>query len=84
MEKKKKGRENLFFFISSPTVKRSTFLNPIVSPLTFPQVDSAVQEREQYSNVTRWFDHIQHFPGVQRHLPPVAVLRNRIYTGRHH
>lgn len=47
-------------------------------------VDSAVQEREQYSNVTRWFDHIQHFPGVQRHLPPVAVLRNRIYTGRHH
>ncbi|KAM3593566.1 uncharacterized protein V6R79_015614 [Siganus canaliculatus] len=47
-------------------------------------VELAVQEREQYVNVTRWFDHIQHYPGIRHHLPHVAVLRNRIYTGRHH
>lgn len=48
------------------------------------QVDLAIQEKEQYVNVTRWFDHIQHYPGVRHHLPHVAVLRNRIYTSRHH
>lgn len=48
------------------------------------QVNLAIQEKEQYMNVTRWFDHIQHYPGVRHHLPHVAVLRNRIYTGRHH
>lgn len=47
-------------------------------------MDLAIQEKEQYVNVTRWFDHIQHYPGVRHHLPPVAVLRNRIYTSRHH
>ncbi|XP_018533129.1 eukaryotic translation elongation factor 1 epsilon-1 [Lates calcarifer] len=47
-------------------------------------VDLAIQEKEQYVNVTRWFDHIQHYPGVRRHLSPVVVLRNRIYTSRHH
>ncbi|XP_019108629.1 eukaryotic translation elongation factor 1 epsilon-1 [Larimichthys crocea] len=47
-------------------------------------VELAIQEKEQYMNVTRWFDHIQHYPGIRHHLPPVAVLRNRIYTGRHH
>ncbi|XP_041670393.1 eukaryotic translation elongation factor 1 epsilon-1 [Cheilinus undulatus] len=47
-------------------------------------VEMTVQEKEQYLNVTRWFDHIQHHPGVRHHLPPVVVLRNRIYTGRHH
>ncbi|KAM9332151.1 eukaryotic translation elongation factor 1 epsilon-1 [Pholidichthys leucotaenia] len=47
-------------------------------------VDLSVQEREQFVNLTRWFDHIQHYPGVRHHLPPVVVLRNRIYTGRHH
>ncbi|CAK6951896.1 eukaryotic translation elongation factor 1 epsilon-1 [Scomber scombrus] len=47
-------------------------------------VDLAVQEKEQYVNVTRWFDHIQHYPGVRHHLPPIVVLRNRIYTSRHH
>lgn len=53
--------------------------------LPFPsQVDLAIQEKEQYMNVTRWFDHIQHYPGVRHHLPHVAVLRNRIYTSRHH
>ncbi|XP_034026940.1 eukaryotic translation elongation factor 1 epsilon-1 [Thalassophryne amazonica] len=47
-------------------------------------VDLSVQEKEQYENVTRWFDHIQHCPGVRHHLPPVAVHKNRLYTGRHH
>lgn len=46
--------------------------------------DMSVQEREQFVNVTRWFDHIQHVPGVRHRLPPVALLRNRIYTSRHH
>lgn len=48
------------------------------------QVDLAVQEKEQFANVTRWFNHIQHYPGVRHHLPIVTVLRNRIYTSRHH
>lgn len=47
-------------------------------------VDMAIQEREQFVNVTRWFDHIQHFPGVRHHLPPVVVLRNRIYPSKLH
>ncbi|XP_039982324.1 eukaryotic translation elongation factor 1 epsilon-1 isoform X1 [Xiphias gladius] len=47
-------------------------------------VGLAIQEKEHYVNVTRWFDHIQHYPGVQCHLSPVVVLRNRIYTSRHH
>ncbi|XP_068604130.1 eukaryotic translation elongation factor 1 epsilon-1 [Brachionichthys hirsutus] len=46
-------------------------------------VDLAIQEREQCVNVTRWFDHVQHYPGVRHHLPAVAVLRNRIYSGTH-
>ncbi|KAM3860850.1 eukaryotic translation elongation factor 1 epsilon-1 [Diretmus argenteus] len=47
-------------------------------------VDLAVQEKEKYVNVTRWFDHVQHYPGVRHHLPPVAVLRNRVYTSGHY
>lgn len=47
-------------------------------------VELTIQEKEQYVNLTRWFDHIQHHPGLRHHLPTVAVLRNRIYTGRHH
>ncbi|KAL2085471.1 hypothetical protein ACEWY4_018791 [Coilia grayii] len=46
--------------------------------------DLAVQEKEKYLNVTRWFDHMQHYPGVRHHLPPVVVLRNRVYTSGHH
>ncbi|XP_008305743.1 eukaryotic translation elongation factor 1 epsilon-1 [Cynoglossus semilaevis] len=46
-------------------------------------LDLAMQEKEQFMNVTRWFDHIQHYPGVRRHLPPVVVLKNRIYPSRH-
>ncbi|KAK1884766.1 Eukaryotic translation elongation factor 1 epsilon-1 [Dissostichus eleginoides] len=47
-------------------------------------VDLSVQEKEQYVNVARWFDHIQRCPGVRHHLPPLVVLRNRIYTSKHH
>ncbi|KAM8881520.1 eukaryotic translation elongation factor 1 epsilon-1 isoform 1-T1 [Synchiropus picturatus] len=47
-------------------------------------VDLSIQEKEQYLNVTRWFDHIQHYAGVRHHLPPVVVLKNRIYHSRHH
>uniref|UniRef100_A0A8B9KL03 Eukaryotic translation elongation factor 1 epsilon 1 n=1 Tax=Astyanax mexicanus TaxID=7994 RepID=A0A8B9KL03_ASTMX len=47
-------------------------------------MELAVQEKEKYLNVTRWFDHIQHYPGVRHHLPPVVVLRNRVYPSGHH
>ncbi|XP_051970702.1 eukaryotic translation elongation factor 1 epsilon-1-like [Xyrauchen texanus] len=47
-------------------------------------VDLAIQEKEHYLNVTRWFDHIQHYPGVRHHLPPVVILRNRIYPSGHY
>lgn len=53
-------------------------------PLSLSQVDLAVQEKEQFVNVTRWFDHVQHYPGVRHHLPLITVLRNRIYPSRHH
>ncbi|XP_037135839.1 eukaryotic translation elongation factor 1 epsilon-1 [Syngnathus acus] len=52
-------------------------LHPLIMDLTF-------QEKERYVNVTRWFDHIQHGSGVRHHLPPVVVLRNGIYTTKHH
>ncbi|XP_035268153.1 eukaryotic translation elongation factor 1 epsilon-1 [Anguilla rostrata] len=47
-------------------------------------VDLTVQEKEKWANVSRWFDHVQHYPGVRHHLPPVVVSRNRLYTGGHH
>ncbi|KAG5268889.1 hypothetical protein AALO_G00217590 [Alosa alosa] len=47
-------------------------------------MDLAVMDKEKYLNVTRWFDHMQHYPGVRHHLPPVVVLRNRVYTSGHH
>ncbi|KAJ8277541.1 hypothetical protein GJAV_G00076370 [Gymnothorax javanicus] len=47
-------------------------------------VDLAVQEKEKWANLTRWFDHIQHYPGVRHHLPPVVVSRNRFYPSGHH
>ncbi|XP_072306695.1 eukaryotic translation elongation factor 1 epsilon-1 [Eucyclogobius newberryi] len=47
-------------------------------------VDLSVQEREQFVNVTRWFDHVQNVRGLRHHLCPVSVLRNRIYTSSHH
>ncbi|XP_028288891.1 eukaryotic translation elongation factor 1 epsilon-1 [Parambassis ranga] len=42
-------------------------------------VDLTIQEKERYVTVTRWFDHIQHHPGVRQRLPPVLIHRNRIY-----
>ncbi|XP_021418328.2 eukaryotic translation elongation factor 1 epsilon-1 isoform X2 [Oncorhynchus mykiss] len=51
---------------------------------TILKVDLAVQEKEKYMNMTRWFDHVQHYPSVRHHLPPVVVLRNRVYTSGHH
>uniref|UniRef100_A0A8C1ET24 Eukaryotic translation elongation factor 1 epsilon 1 n=1 Tax=Cyprinus carpio TaxID=7962 RepID=A0A8C1ET24_CYPCA len=47
-------------------------------------VELAVQEKERYLNITRWFDHIQHYPGIRHHLPPVVVLRNRVYPSGHY
>ncbi|XP_026869432.2 eukaryotic translation elongation factor 1 epsilon-1 [Electrophorus electricus] len=47
-------------------------------------MELAVEEKERYLNVTRWFDHIQHYPGVRHHLPPVVVLRNRVYPSSQH
>ncbi|KAJ8010577.1 hypothetical protein DPEC_G00076520 [Dallia pectoralis] len=47
-------------------------------------VDLAVQEKEKYVNVTRWFDHVQHYPGIRHHLAPVVILKNRVYTSSHH
>ncbi|XP_017308336.1 eukaryotic translation elongation factor 1 epsilon-1 isoform X2 [Ictalurus punctatus] len=47
-------------------------------------MELAVQQKEKYLNVTRWFDHIQHYPGVRHHLPPVVVLRNRVYPSSQH
>ncbi|KAK6491866.1 eukaryotic translation elongation factor 1 epsilon-1-like [Huso huso] len=51
-------------------------LHPIMTEL-------AVQEKEKYVNVSRWFNHIQHYPGIRQHLPPVVVLKNRLYTSVH-
>lgn len=48
------------------------------------QVDLVIQEKEQCVNVTRWFNHIQHYPGVRHHLPHIAILRNSIYSSRQH
>lgn len=56
---------------------------PGMSP-PLSQVDLAIQEKEKHMNVTRWFDQVQHYTGVRHHLPPVVVLRNRVYTSGHH
>ncbi|XP_068437948.1 eukaryotic translation elongation factor 1 epsilon-1 [Clinocottus analis] len=58
-----------------------TFMFNGIHPLI---VDLAIHEKEQYVNVTRWFDHIQHYPGIRHPLPPVVVLRNKIYSSKHH
>ncbi|RLW04451.1 hypothetical protein DV515_00005799 [Chloebia gouldiae] len=46
-------------------------------------VDLTVQEKENYLNVSRWFNHIQHYPGVRQHLPDVIFIKNRLYTNAH-
>ncbi|XP_075069145.1 eukaryotic translation elongation factor 1 epsilon-1 [Mixophyes fleayi] len=51
-------------------------LHPIIA-------DLSVQEKETYINVSRWFSHIQHYPGVRQHLPSLVFIKNRIYTNIH-
>ncbi|XP_010401235.3 eukaryotic translation elongation factor 1 epsilon-1 [Corvus cornix cornix] len=46
-------------------------------------VDLTVQEKEKYLNVSRWFNHIQHYPGVRQHLSNVIFIKNRLYTNAH-
>ncbi|XP_053570704.1 eukaryotic translation elongation factor 1 epsilon-1 [Bombina bombina] len=45
--------------------------------------DLSVQEKEIYINVSRWFSHIQHYPGIRQHLPSLVFIKNRIYTNIH-
>ncbi|XP_044150650.1 eukaryotic translation elongation factor 1 epsilon-1 [Bufo gargarizans] len=51
-------------------------LHPIIA-------DLSIQEKESYINVSRWFSHIQHYPGVRQHLPSLVFIKNRIYTNAH-
>ncbi|KAG8513041.1 Eukaryotic translation elongation factor 1 epsilon-1 [Galemys pyrenaicus] len=46
-------------------------------------VDLSVQEKEQYLNVSRWFCHIQHYPGVRQHLARVVFVKSRLYAQPH-
>lgn len=48
-------------------------LHPIMAKFT-------VQEKERYLNVSRWFSHIQHCPGVRQHLSDIVFLKNRLYS----
>ncbi|XP_073423088.1 eukaryotic translation elongation factor 1 epsilon-1 [Dendrobates tinctorius] len=45
--------------------------------------DLSIQEKETYINVSRWFSHVQHYPGVRQHLPSLVFIKNRIYTNVH-
>ncbi|CAH2284299.1 eukaryotic translation elongation factor 1 epsilon-1 [Pelobates cultripes] len=51
-------------------------LHPIIA-------DLSIQEKETYINVSRWFSHIQHYPGIRQHLPSLVFIKNRIYTNLH-
>ncbi|NXP38432.1 MCA3 factor, partial [Leiothrix lutea] len=56
----------------------------LVPCILFPmQVDLTVQEKEKYLNVSRWFNHIQHYPGVRQHLSDIVFIKNRLYTNAH-
>uniref|UniRef100_A0A8C5P2C3 Eukaryotic translation elongation factor 1 epsilon-1 n=1 Tax=Jaculus jaculus TaxID=51337 RepID=A0A8C5P2C3_JACJA len=46
-------------------------------------VDLTVQEKEKYLNVSRWFCHIQHCPGIRQHLSSIVFLKNRLYANSH-
>ncbi|XP_019398652.1 PREDICTED: eukaryotic translation elongation factor 1 epsilon-1 [Crocodylus porosus] len=46
-------------------------------------VDLTVQEKEKYLNVSRWFNHIQHYPGIRQHLSSIVFIKNRLYTNAH-
>uniref|UniRef100_A0A452I9M7 Eukaryotic translation elongation factor 1 epsilon-1 n=1 Tax=Gopherus agassizii TaxID=38772 RepID=A0A452I9M7_9SAUR len=51
-------------------------LHHIIAELT-------VQEKEKYLNVSRWFNHIQHYPGIRQHLSNIVFMKNRLYTNPH-
>ncbi|KAH0617933.1 hypothetical protein JD844_016707 [Phrynosoma platyrhinos] len=42
--------------------------------------DLTVQEKEKYLNVSRWFNHIQHVPGIRQHLSSIVFIKNRLYN----
>ncbi|XP_014377254.1 eukaryotic translation elongation factor 1 epsilon-1 isoform X2 [Alligator sinensis] len=46
-------------------------------------VDLTVQEKEKYLNVSRWFNHVQHYPGIRQHLSSIVFIKNRLYTNAH-
>lgn len=46
-------------------------------------VELTVQEKEIYLNVSRWFCHMQHLPGLRQQLPAVVFVRNRLYVPVH-
>ncbi|XP_037657936.1 eukaryotic translation elongation factor 1 epsilon-1-like [Choloepus didactylus] len=46
-------------------------------------VDQTVQEKGKYLNVSCWFCHIQHYPGIRQHLSSVVFIKNRLYTNSH-
>nr|XP_033810325.1 eukaryotic translation elongation factor 1 epsilon-1 [Geotrypetes seraphini] len=39
-----------------------------------------LHEKERYVNVSRWFSHVQQYPGVRQHLPSIVFLKNRLYA----
>ncbi|XP_038666149.1 eukaryotic translation elongation factor 1 epsilon-1 [Scyliorhinus canicula] len=41
------------------------------------------EEREKFMNVSRWFNHIQHCPGVRQHSASVIFMKNRLYPSVH-
>ncbi|XP_078253848.1 eukaryotic translation elongation factor 1 epsilon-1 isoform X1 [Rhinoraja longicauda] len=51
-------------------------LHPIVAGLTH-------EDREKYVNVSRWFNHIQHYPGVRQYSAPIIFMKNRLYPTVH-
>uniref|UniRef100_V9LH44 Eukaryotic translation elongation factor 1 epsilon-1-like protein n=1 Tax=Callorhinchus milii TaxID=7868 RepID=V9LH44_CALMI len=51
-------------------------LHPIVTRLTH-------EDREKYLNVSRWFNHIQHYPGVRQHFDAIIFMKNRLYPTIH-
>ncbi|XP_004695634.1 PREDICTED: eukaryotic translation elongation factor 1 epsilon-1 [Condylura cristata] len=43
----------------------------------------SVQEKEQFLNVSRWFCHVQHLPGIRQHLARVVFVKTRLYAQPH-
>ncbi|XP_078253849.1 eukaryotic translation elongation factor 1 epsilon-1 isoform X2 [Rhinoraja longicauda] len=41
------------------------------------------EDREKYVNVSRWFNHIQHYPGVRQYSAPIIFMKNRLYPTVH-